>query len=124
MSEADKEENEGEAGVSHIKEEVTILDFERVAAVVVPHAEAIVKAYHSGLAETARVSAGADVEKARIAENGATTRHKWITWMLCAVVALLSSLAAYALHAGEPGVAEKIIIALFAFLGGFASGRR
>lgn len=66
-----------------------------------PHAEVIIKHYSDGVVSAARINAA----------------------MLGIVTLAICGLAYFALVNGEAGIAEKIVIALLAFVGGYGAGR-
>ena len=116
-------ESATERSTKHV-EEVTRVDFEKMIAAAGPHAEAAIRAWHTGHAERIQAGAAADVEKARVAETHATRRHLAVSVTLGVTIAAVVALAAYVAAIGQGATAEKIVIGLFGFLAGLGVPRR
>lgn len=104
-----------EKSVSHNITETITIDYEKIATACAPlfdRATPAVEAWRS-----------AEIGKAKVAENGLTYRTIVTHVSLVSVVACVSTLAYFALTGGQGAIAEKIVIGLLAFLGGFGMRR-
>lgn len=97
------------------------INLERLAEIFGPIAEPLIRTNHAGQAERIRAMGETEVQKTRIADEGATKRHTNITYTLIAITAATTTLAVCALNLQQAAVAEKIVIGLFGFLAGFGA---
>lgn len=115
MTDSDTTNNPAKPGVFHNKTETIHTDTEKVVAAFAPlieHLKPLFEAWKSS-----------EVEKAQAAESGFTKRQWANSITLIAVVVAVCWLAYAAIGAKEPAIAEKIVIGLLAFLGGFGARR-
>lgn len=114
MSNTDAPEQAPDDGVLHQKTEISIANWDKIVEHAGPHAKEAVAAWRS-----------TEVDKVRLAEAGATERTKYLALsgfaVLACVVLSVVYLACASIEAGRADIAEKIVIGLLAFVGGYGA---